>query len=338
MDPDQALGWETVALDGLSCFLRCIESVLDYRGFSPTAIAQGLAGPIDLSRRLRSASDFEVCRIEWVNRIDGRRNGGLMRRHLAEDEPVIVMPDRYYWPGDEFEGLRHFHDHMVLAYEIEAERLFVLDIDAPPEDDYIRSLPFSDRVQRACTRVGRVKLLAAPGAVDPEILAARWFPISLDLLASDIPTLRAGLHAWSDRTLTYVLARGLHVLVLGDFQPILYLFARALDGNVSKATAAVRTAALDASIRAKKLGLLLLALHLEEGGDRYKLALHPMKNFISSLEALMLELASATGASIPDIEEVGAELFHSRLLNVTEWCFDSSIRNTATDLTPEGTQ
>lgn len=131
-DPARSLGWRTGPLDGLSCLLRCTEAVLRAQGFAPLDVARALALPVDLTGGRREPARFRSGRLSWRNAVDGREHWGELTRLVTEGSPVILMPDRFYWPGDEFEGRHHFLDHMVLVIGATATELEVLDTDAPP--------------------------------------------------------------------------------------------------------------------------------------------------------------------------------------------------------------
>jgi hypothetical protein len=319
-DPDSSLGWRDVALDGLSCYLRCVEAVLHYRGYDSDAVTQALAGPVDLLRR-RAGSDFDGCSVRWHNVDDGRKNWPEVYGALRVGDPVIIMPDRFYWSGDEFEGKRHFHDHMVLGVRIVDEMLFVLDTDAPPSAGFLRSIPIDDNTRRSCTRVGVVTAPPPPPAVTADALARQWLVPSVEMLTEDIATLERFRGDLTAEKLPYLAARGFHVLVLGDFQPVLFLFGSALGRDMSPHLEGVVDAAVQAAAKAKRLGLLLLALHRFERDDVYGMACDALASFTASLRVLNARMAEAGGFAVPP-SPVDAPDLWERLLDVTGWCFD----------------
>lgn len=320
-DPTSALGWNDIALDGLSCYLRCVESWLALLGYDPEALVWALAGPVDLLRRRRTGSTYDHCHVEWQFANDGRDNWAFVADRLERTEPVIIMPDRYYWPDDEFEGEEHFHDHMVLAFALQRDALFVLDTDAPPDDEFVREFEVDESVMRACTRIGLLHaappLPHAAGAEQRDELLR----MSVDLLATDIAVLRRFLATWDGRTMPYLLARGFHVAVLGDFQPVLFIFAQALSGDERPEVQAVRGAASAAAAGSKRLGLLLLAQHRYRSDRVYGMCREAFARLIEMLDALLGRLCAAVQLPMPDAPEP-VDDFRSRLADVTELCFD----------------
>lgn len=137
-----ALGWQDRALDGLNCVLRCVESVLHFRGLDPLAVARALNGPVDpVGRDL--AKDFDGCRVDYRTEFDdGGRNVPFVLERLGAGEPVMVLPDRFHLPGDVYEGRFHFHDHAVLAVDWASRDsvMTVLDTDADPADGFHAAL------------------------------------------------------------------------------------------------------------------------------------------------------------------------------------------------------
>ncbi len=282
-DPTRSLGWTDVALDGLSCYLRCVESILHWQGLDSRDVCATLVGPIDLCRRHRQGSVFNGAEIVWDNAVPDDHNWDVVLQHLAAGDPPIIMPDRFYWPGDEFEATEHFHDHMVVAFDANPHHLSVIDIDAPPDNDYIRQLSITQDLRQACTRIGALHKRESPGPVNVPALAA----LSARLLVDDVAAMEGLAQHWSESDLDYLTARGLHVAVLGDIQPTLFLFARGIEllepdllsilPHVDRATAS-----------AKRLGLLLLALHLQPNG--YRSALKTFRQLIGSIDELRIAL------------------------------------------------
>lgn len=321
-DRATALGWNDVALDGLSCYLRCVEAVLRWRGASREEVAVALGGPVDLLRRGRSGSTYDAHTVEWRVAGDGREHSDLMVETLRAGEPVILMPDRFFWPGDELEGRRHVHDHMVLAYEYEDGVLRVLDTDAPVEAGHVRWLPAEPDLWRACTRWGVVRPTAGTAPRSAAEFAPRVLGPSLELIGADLPELRLFGEQWQLNGLEPPLAHALHVAVLGDFQPTLFLFAeagRCLEGG--GAPEAVVEPAAAAARRAKSLGLLLLALHREGSPDAYAVATGAFDRFLGSVEELAGAIAAELGTELPAAPEPTG-FVRRRLQDLAGYCFE----------------
>ena len=134
LDPNRSLGWNDGPLDGLSCLLRCVESALRAQGFDNLQVAQALALPLDLRGERRAPARYRHGRLDWRNATDGREHWAEFTALVGSGTPCVLMPDRFYWPDDEFEGVEHFLDHMVLAVAHDGELLEVLDTDASAAD------------------------------------------------------------------------------------------------------------------------------------------------------------------------------------------------------------
>jgi hypothetical protein len=229
------------------------------------------------------------------------------------------MPDRYWWPSDEFEGRYHFHDHMVVAFARD-EALHVLDTDALADDEFVRAIRITEALRRSCTRVGEL-VAPPPRPVRPGVeMAAALLPTSVNLLAEDIATLRRFHAEWDGRRLPYLVARGFHVAVLGDFQPVLFLLSQALAGPLPPQLVDIRAKAGEAAERAKRLGLLLLSLHRYESDLVYGLCRGALGLLLYELEALHGLICAAVGV---DVSVSGATAdFWARLIDITHWCFD----------------
>jgi hypothetical protein len=320
LDRENALGWRDVALDGLNCFLRCVESVLRWEGLSRDQVAFALAGPVDLLRRERNGSTYDCFTVEWEIARDGSEHWDRFTATLRAGTPLILMPDRFHWPGDELAGRHHFHDHAVLAVKTERGMLHVLDIDASPAHGHAHALAITPALRRACTRWGSVRRVDRPPAANPSALWERLSRPSLELLARDLVELRSLAARWRARGLDELRARALHVAVLGDFQPVLFLFAEAVVRDEDADLADIAEAALLAARRAKSLGLLLIALHRQSQGEAYAFALPAFELFVDGVEALHASLEARLGdAGAPPAESDGA--LERRLGGLAEYCF-----------------
>jgi hypothetical protein len=324
LDRASALGWRDVALDGLSCVLRCVEAVLRWQGLSRDEVAIALGGPVDLLRRRRDGSHYDGHVVVWESADDEHACWDRLSRALGRGTPAILVPDRFHWPGDEFEGARHFHDHAVLAVELRDDVLLVLDIDAPAAGDYMRALPVTRSLRRACARWAVVRQTGRRPPATLERFTAQVLEPSQALLALDRAELRSFGERWRTGGLDDVTAHALHVAALGDFQPVLFLFAEAacrlpdahaLTPLVELARAAAR--------RAKSLGLLLLALHRERSSDAYELALERFDAFGDAVEELWGALASRLGED-PYAPREPAGALEARLRALGSYCFGST--------------
>ncbi|MEV5678451.1 hypothetical protein [Streptomyces sp. NPDC052179] len=266
-----ALGWQDRALDGLNCVLRCVESVLAFRGLGPQEVARALNGPLDpVGRDL--AKDFDGCRVNYRTDFDdGSRNVPFVLESLSAGEPVMVLPDRFHLPGDVYEGRFHFHDHAVLAVDWSPEDsvMSVLDTDADPADGFRRHWTLTPALRALFTWVGTVSVTGEPDRRDPQEYFAERLDRDTALLSVGARALDDLIEELTGTGLEAVTARALHLLVLGDIQPQLFIYANALAVPPSSGEqlvlppelAAVRTAALEARVHAKRLGIALIAAH-----------------------------------------------------------------------------
>ncbi|MFG2611571.1 cysteine peptidase family C39 domain-containing protein [Streptomyces anulatus] len=326
-DPARSLGWRTGPLDGLSCLLRCTEAVLRAQGFAPLDVARALALPVDLTGGRREPARFRSGRLSWRNAVDGREHWGELTRLVAEGSPVILMPDRFYWPGDEFEGRHHFLDHMVLVIGATETELEVLDTDAPPEDGFVRRIPVSPAVVRSACRFATVHFEPPEDTADSlrETLVrpmTRW-------LAEDLAALDGFAERWEREGLTGPMARALHVLVLGELQPALFLTAL----SVRDTDPAVADAARSAAAASQRLGLALLGAHRyagEEAQDRtvYRPVLSVFGSARRALAALVA-VSSGTPEAGDGPPRPADDRLWRRVEDMRAWCF-------AEDVTPPG--
>jgi len=324
-DPRQALGWRDVALDGLNCVLRCVEATLAYHGYTPQQIARCLAGEMDLLGR-DMARDFPGCALSWrIADGEGEKNWQFVLDSVTAGTPVIIMPDRYYWPGDEFQNRFHFHDHAVLAYAWSADEraLTVLDTDAPPEDGFRRRLMESASLRSACTRVTTVELTAPVDERTADEFGRAQIATRTASLASDAVALRRLFDRLRENGLSGELGRGLHVLVLGDLQPLLFLYGEALAGAEDPLVQRVRKAALVAAGGAKRLGQALIAAHSQSDRARsYASALVLADRMLNGVDGLVAAMRDAGGSALGGHAPGDVvEALQTRLAEITEKCF-----------------
>ncbi|WP_171165586.1 hypothetical protein [Streptomyces sp. I05A-00742] len=329
-----ALGWRDRALDGLNCVLRCVEAVLRFRGLGPLAVARALNGPLDpVGRDL--AKDFDGCRVDYRTAFDdGGRNVPFVLESLAAGEPVMVLPDRFHLPGDVYEGRFHFHDHAVLAVDRSPENgapavLTVLDTDADPDDGFRRHWTLTPALRPLFTWVGTVTVTDAPDDSDPEEYFARRLDRDTALLSVGADALGELLDELTEAGLGPVTARALHVLVLGDLQPLLFVHAHALAAPPAPGEApalppgavAVRAAALGARLRAKRLGTALIAAHEQPDPLAvYPRVLELARPLRTALDRLREALVTAGGREGPADPGASARL-RARFAHIERTCF-----------------
>jgi hypothetical protein len=321
LDPNRALGWRSIGLDGLGCYLRSVEAVLIQQGYEAGQVATGLAQPLDLVRRggwYGPVSDYPACRLRWHDKEFGRDAWPHIELVLGRGGAVILMYDGYHWPGDPYEGAHHYHHHMVLAHRLDGATLHLLDIDAPAAAGYRSTVPLNESVIAACKRYAVFERVTPPGLLAPPAVAESVAG-SVRSLAEDIVELDA-FHrlVWTGGELTPILAKGLHVLVLGDIQPQLFLLGQALGAAGENEVA---RALLAAAGRAQKLGLLLIGLHRFNSGGIYEIAHEELPALVRSLESLLESMCSVNGVERPRIDATDGSRFVRRLLGETQWCF-----------------
>ncbi|MEV7196957.1 hypothetical protein AB0N81_34915 [Streptomyces sp. NPDC093510] len=330
-DQAGALGWRDRALDGLNCVLRCVEAVLRYRGLDPLAVARALNGPLDpVGRDL--AKDFDGCRVDYRTAFDdGTRNVPFVLERLGAGEPVMVLPDRFHLPGDVYEGRYHFHDHAVLASRWSPDDgvMTVLDTDADPDDGFRRHWTLTPGLRALFTWVGTVTVTDAPDTSDPEEYFAARLDRDTALLSVGARALGELLDELTEAGLGLRTARALHVLVLGDIQPQLFVYGNALavppaDGGtltLPPQMAAVRTAALGARVCAKRLGIALIAAH--EQADplaAYPRVMELARPLRAALDRLREALVAAGGREGPADPDATARL-RKRFAHIETTCF-----------------
>lgn len=322
-DPSAALGWREIGLDGLGCLLRCVEAVLLSHGYDAQQVAHGLATPLDLVRRtdwFGPFGEYPGCTVPWRTETGAASHWPAVRDLVTEGTPVILMPDGYWWPGDEFEGAHHYHHHMVLAYAVDAGQLSFLDTDAPRAHGYVRTLPITRELELSCDRYATVTVSGPPSPRPSTAeLTERLIQPSIEPLAHDIADLRAfSAHVWRGRRLPGRLARALDVLTLGDIQPELFLLAHALDGVPELADVAAVCAA--AAARSQKLGLLLLGLHRFAADGIYSVAHEELVILVDKLNDVLAAMCRAVDREVPSATGTGERTL-DRLRGLAGWCF-----------------
>lgn len=333
LDPRRSLGWNSGPLDGLSCYLRCVEAILRSRGYSPVQVARGLARPLDLLLTAAGGSSFPCCRVEWTNRPQGVDNWDGIRELLSLGEHLILMPNRYFWPGDEFEGRREFHDHMVVLTGLASDHLEMLDIDAPAADGYRRRIRVDARVRSACTRYARVFSVAPWTPASPEALGRALIARSTDSLADDVASMEEFAEEWTEHGMDEAMLRALHVLTLGELQPQMFLLASVLEGLTEPRLVRVRERGLEAASRAQQLGLVLLAAHRRSEGATYELARHRFLKW-NRAAAAALEAMSVLGPPGGGTPAPPPGRMRHRLERLAEWCFAPALSRTRPGVHP----
>ncbi|MEU3551414.1 hypothetical protein [Streptomyces longwoodensis] len=329
-DPATALGWHDVGLDGLSCFLRCVEAVLAHRGRSAREIAASLATPLDLARSDTGRgpfSDFPGCRLEWRT-VPGGIDWDEVAVLLGQHRYPVLSPNGLHWPGDEFNGVAAAHHHMVLAVRLGEGVLEVLDTDASPDDGFRRSLPLTDSLRPAFDRIALVETRPILRDDDPAATAGRLLDRSTDRLAADLSELAGFRNLWLRRPLPETLARGLHVFVLGDVQPQLFTLARALDFQAAPELRPLVEALETAAKRAKKLGIMLTGLHRFRSRQVYTLCLEEFVALEDALQSVLAALSAHAGRAEPPTAPTEPRRLADRLADVTEWSFGQPTQDT----------
>jgi hypothetical protein len=272
------------------------------------------------------AEDFPGCALSWrFSDADGERNWPFVRRTVAAGTPVIIMPDRFFWPGDEFEQRFHYHDHAVLACEWSPNEglLTVLDTDAPAVDGFRRVLPDSPALRAACTRVTTVELTSPVDQRPSDEYGAAQIERQTAVVSSHAVALRSLIEQLTGEGLDRRTARGLHVLVLGHFQPQFFLFAEAIAGAQDPAVQRVQEAAHAAARSTKRLGQALIAAHAAaDPVDAYAAAVALAPRLADALDRLAAAMRAAGGPvrDAPDPKAVTSAL-RARLRAITAKCF-----------------
>ena len=331
--PDLSLGWRDGPLDGLSCLLRCIESILRSQGFGPLQVAHALALPLDLTGGRREPASYPTGRVRWRNAEDGREHWDALLELVRAGTPLILMPDRFYWPSDEFEGKQHFLDHMVLVIGYDRNELEVLDTDAPPEHGYIRRIPVTPEVVRSACRFATVDFAMPTGT--PETLRTTLLEPMARWIADDLASLRGFAERWERDGLTGPLARALHVLLLGEAQPNLFLTALA----VREFEPQLAEAADSSANVARRVGMALLGAHRYAGDDASDRTVYePVLSVFRTLEASLTRLTTAVhrelGLGDPLATDPDDRLWQ-HVERMQTWCFSENVAPDRTGMMEE---
>ena len=320
--PEGAIGWEFGPLDGLSCYLRCIESVLRAHQLDQRHVVNSLLQGLDLLRTYSSSSSFHGCTIEWHQSENLEENWKTIEELLEAGEPVILSPDVFYWPGHKFENQKHSYDHMVLLTHVTDGFLSMLDTDAPADSGFVRKLEVNETLLKACSRFGRVRIDFAAPILDPrEVLDQKVRP-HLPLLREAILEIRDFGDRWKLQGIPENTARALHVVCLGDIQPQLRLLSIALQSSQDPLYADLASKAARASERAMQLGLALLSEHGYLKGEPYELSKIRLRNFIEAMELFCRSLSDFLKAdSVPLIQTTAGSHFENRLNRLVSYLY-----------------
>jgi hypothetical protein len=323
-DPNSALGWRDIALDGLSCYLRCVEAVLAAHGYKPSQVTEALAGPLRLIEDGGDGwprGDYRGCEVAWQQVPPGQSLWEELAAVLAGGGFAVLSPDSYWWPGDELAGKVHGHHHMVLPVSLHDGRLHYLDTDAPAEGGFRASQADGAALRQAVNTIGVISL-----SQRPRPLRESWRAVlieSASRLEADLAELRALACRWLDSPPSPMLARALHVLVLGEVQPPLFLFASALGGEPRLDS--VTRQAFRAAARAKKLGIMLTGLHRFDSAALYGICLDELEALCRALADLGGAMAEAAGTGMAPAPAPAGRLSR-RLAGLLRWSFDQDGR------------
>lgn len=327
-DPARALGWRDGPLDGITCVLRCVEAVLQAAGYSSLEVARCLGGEPDLLAR-DMALEFPGCRLEWRFAPSGKENWPYLLEQLSTGEPVIIMPDLYYYPGSYYEGVHHFHDHSVLAtgWDPDAEVLTVLDTLGPPEQGYRRELPKTPELVACCTRMTPIVRTKPVDRRPSDVYAEEQVGNHAVTVAADARALRKLLEGYAEEGMDGVSARAVHLLVLGHLQPQLFLFGSSIGPDAHERFQQVRAAALSAATRANRFGRLLIAAHEQpDPAPYYRQALTVAPVMVDALDSLADAMCKAGGNARVDAQlaDTADAALHNRLREIIHICYSPS--------------
>ncbi|WP_176737851.1 BtrH N-terminal domain-containing protein [Micromonospora inyonensis] len=301
-----------------------MEAVLRAQGFNRHEVARALALPVDLTGGRRSSGAYRSGHLLWRNTADGRKHWSELTALVRAGTPVILMPDRYYWPGDEFEGRQHFLDHMVLVVAADDDCLVVLDTNAPAKGHYTRVVPVTPAVVRSACRFATAHFERPVDTAETLRLTlleptARW-------LVADLPAVAEFGEGWRVEGITGPLARALHVLVLGELQPNLFLTGAA----VAEAFLAVAAAATAAADRAQSLGELLLGAHRYAPDADDATVYRPVLGTYLDTEAALRNLCGLLQREVGEVDaapvgHVRDDRLRQRVIRMQAWCFADEV-------------
>jgi alkylation response protein AidB-like acyl-CoA dehydrogenase len=324
-DRDRALGFRDGPLDGLSCVQRYMEAQLHARGYSARQVAQTLAGPVDLLRRRSSSSDLGSASLTWTSAADGRHNWPVLGSLLERGTPVVIRPDRFWWPGNTLTGKSHRTDHFVLATGLDGATLRVLDTQAPTEDGYIRHLAVCEDLKRACRHIATMTAPPPPPLASPDAFAARVLPRSIEWLTADISALRAWFTGWDSLEFDELSARCVQIAALSDFQPQVFVLSQALADATSPGLTAVRMKSAQVAALAKALAYRLIVLHRYAEPARYRQCKHQFDRLIESLDTLLAVLCRAMDTDRPAIPPRPATDVIERLNDIALHAYEQRV-------------
>lgn len=326
MSPNGAVGWQDIPLDGLNCYLRCVEAVLRGAGFTANEVIDELGGAVtdQLGNDGRPYFRLRHGSQRWHVAESGRHNWATVRACLRDGQPVLIWPDAFYWPGDRLAGRRHVHHHAVLAVRIDGGSLHYLDIDVGEASNFTGFVPITDEAIRACTRVVEVsvpgRIPSATSADVHEMISASIAPIGRFAQAAD--TLVGWWSTCQSRSEARRLAHAVDLWVLGDIQPQLYLLAClcrrfGFDLLADKGFAA--------AAQAKKISLFLFALHGYKPIAPYDLCIEDIVTLARRLRAV--EHAAGEAVGIHDTPAIGSaeKWLFARLETLSAWHFGVGI-------------
>lgn len=245
---------------------------------------------------------------------------------------MVVMPDRFYVPDDVYRGRFHFHDHALLAVGWDADKRTVrlLDTDADPDNEFIRSWELTADLEAMFTRVATVSITDAPDRREPAEYLAAHLDRDTALLNTGVTAVAELFETLRDDGLDLVTARALHVFTLGDLQPMFFLFANALSvvaegadpgDSLAPEIAAVHDAALTARNRAMRLGVGLIAAHeRQDPVAEYPRVMGLAPALVAALQRLVEALVNAGGqVATPDPD--AADRLRARFAHIENVCY-----------------
>ncbi|CAM3729839.1 hypothetical protein KIPE111705_21975 [Kibdelosporangium persicum] len=319
MTREGAVGWRDIPLDGMTCYHRGVEAVLRGGGMSADEIVAEMSGPITtrFHRDGRPQLRMRTATARWMSAPNGGSRWDVVETRLAAGRPILIWPDGYFWPGDPYEGRRHIHHHAVLATGIDGGTLRFLDVDADEAGGFRGEVPVTEQTRRACTRVLDLDLSRPRRPLRP-VDVRRTITASARPLGR-LARATADLAQWWAAGPTRRLAHAVDLFALGDVQPQVYLFAALCEryGHSDLAALGYQTAAT-----AKKISLLLFALHRYKPIAPYDLCLGDIESLAVRLEAMWR--AASPGEGDDDTTHSSAWLWR-RLDALSMWHFNSSI-------------